>query len=92
VSGIIQIIQKNPQSGIYNFGSGKSTKVIDIVKTVEYAVLGTDIYYSRMLNSTSSTEYDFWADIAKSQIELNWTPTIELQEGIKKYINFIRNE
>ena len=46
VSGIIQIIKSNPQSGIYNFGSGKSTKVIDIVKTVEDAVLGTDIYYS----------------------------------------------
>ena len=92
VSGIIQIIQNNPQSGIYNFGSGKSTKVIDIVKMVENAVLGTDIYYSRMLNSTLSTEYDFWADMAKSHIELNWTPTIELQEGIKKYINFTRNE
>jgi nucleoside-diphosphate-sugar epimerase len=59
---------------------------------VEKAILGTNVYYLEILNPEAPTQYDYWADITKSQIGLNWTPTVELQEGIKKYINFTMNE
>jgi len=86
ILGINKLVHLNSINGIYNLGSGKSTKVIDIIKMVEIEIYGNEYHFSKNLNLNIPKEHDFWADISKSQNVLNWRPIFSLQEGIKKYI------
>lgn len=86
ILGINKLVHLNSINGIYNLGSGKSTKVIDIIKMVEIEIYGNENHFSKNLNLNIPIEHDFWADISKSQNVLNWRPIFSLQEGIKKYI------
>ncbi len=78
-------VEKKLKTGIYNLGSGRSTKVIDICKLVERQIRGK-LDVSRKLESDSHTNTgycNFWADIDKSKKAFSWTPKISIQRGIK---------
>lgn len=73
-------------SGIYNLGSGISTKVIDICEIVERVVAGhcrmTDLLRK---NITTGQTSNFWADTNKSRKVLGWESRTNIEKGIKHY-------
>jgi nucleoside-diphosphate-sugar epimerase len=80
-----QAVDQKFTSGIYNLGSGASTSAIDICRIVE-KVSHESLFLSEkleksLLMKTSNT--NFWANIAHTKKQLNWSPKISINEGVR---------
>lgn len=77
-------------SQILNLGSGNSTSIEEIALIVAKFV-------NRKLSIEFTNEFrkgevlDTVADITKAQQILNWTPTISLEAGLEKIINYVKS-
>ena len=77
-------VTKKIKPGIYNLGSGTSTKVADVFKIVQEIMsckkkkVFSGNYASKPIN--------FWADTSRARKFLGWEPKISLREGIIDYL------
>jgi len=79
-------VNRHLSSGIYNIGSGASTKVIDICEIIERQLFGnSNITNFLRKNVNSEQKVNFWADTSKSRAVLGWKYETTIEEGIKKY-------
>lgn len=74
---------------VFNIGSGKGTSLRQLIDLFSIS-LGREIKY-RVLESESENYFPSWnvLDISKAQKELNWSPKINIKEGIKDAIKQI---
>ena len=80
-------------SGIYNLGSGMSTSVLDVCRYAEEIVLNSTAL-SESLEAESqakSLNMNFWAGIAATKKSFNWSPKINILDGIKQTWKNINN-
>ena len=78
------------KSGIYNLGSGYSTSVYEICRTVEKQLLDNDAISKKVLDNAGQTEtVNFWADMKKTNNALNIIVDTSLEVNIKKQIESI---
>jgi len=72
------------QSGeVYNIGCGNPQSVNRLVE-----LLGGDVeYIPKRPGEPDAT----WADISKAKRELNWTPTIDFEEGVSRIVERIQD-
>ena len=80
-------------SGIYNLGSGTATSILDVCSVAEKIITGTDILSRQLKKETvdTSANIDFWASCIRAEKYLNWQPIIELEEGITKTWQWLKN-
>jgi UDP-glucose 4-epimerase len=83
VSGIIKAALSKKVNKIYNIGSGKEVKVNYIDKLIG----GKKIYIPKRPGEPNRS----LADISKIKKELNWKPSISIEEGVKNLLNIIHN-
>ncbi len=88
--GIIKMIDSKIPHGIYNLGSGYSTPVTEVCRTVEKILTGKEELTNILEQRTAATEknIDFWADMQHTIQNLGWSPRIYLQDGIYQTIHF----
>ena len=80
------IIKNCKKSKTYNIGSGKSTSVQEIVKTIcDYYDFKFELE-NQTDDKKNDTKINFWADISKIRKEIGWKPKTDIKEGIKKMI------
>ena len=89
-------VNKKIKSGIYNLGSGKSTRVIDICKTIG-KIINKKICISntiKKVNCDSGKTLNYWANINKTQKALSWKANISIKNGIKYYLkdSYLKDE
>ena len=84
-NGLNKFATIDAPSGIYNFGSGQLTEVMEIVKTLE-----TQFFKNNHLTNSIKFKENykikkvgFFADIKKSKKYLNWAPKVNLNLGLK---------
>ena len=79
---------KKAKSGlnIYNLGSGKSHSVKEVIEIVRQ-LSDKPIVYECTNEIRLNEVMDTVADISKIKNELNWSPNITLQEGLKRMID-----
>lgn len=78
---------KKLKSGVYNLGSGQSTKVVDVCEIIERHIFGEiNITNQMKKNINSSQTVNFWADISKTKNALGWFSRTSLYSGIEQYI------
>ena len=87
IDEVVVVLRKflylKPISGIYNVGSGKPIKSIEIIKEVEkYFKKKIPIKYK--INKTK--DLYFWASTKKSEKNLKWKIKINFHLAIKKII------
>jgi len=87
VDAFLMAIVKNFDSGIFNIGSGESSRVVDVCAITE-SVIFSSISLTNQIKLEGLTEkpVNFWADIKKSKQQLDWCPKISLLEGIARTI------
>ncbi len=74
--------------GTFNIGSGIGESVSEILKIVEEVTqIKLDINY---LNSRSFDVKKVILDITKAKSILNWEPKVPIEEGIRKYYNWLK--
>jgi UDP-glucose 4-epimerase len=72
------------QSGIYNLGSGECTSVLEVCRTAERVMTGRETLTRQFESGTLCKEstVEFSADYRRTQNELGWSPTTNLEEGL----------
>lgn len=84
-------VSKNKKSrgNIYNIGSGRGISLVKVAQEIGKNVPKTKIVYQTWPSHEKIVETgDYISDISKIKRELKWTPTVSLQQGIKKVIRF----
>jgi nucleoside-diphosphate-sugar epimerase len=78
--GIVALALQDGPSGTFNLGSGRTTRVADVVEVVRASVSGEELTPI----PTSSTETRAsWADISKMQDAFGWEPEVDLSNGVR---------
>ena len=78
-------------SGTYNLGSGVSTPVLEICRTAESIVLGSENLTQKLKRDSTSkvSNINFWACIEETKKILNWWPVTTIKSGIQDTWNHI---
>ncbi len=74
--------------GVLNLGSGKGISVEEIIEEIA-AQLGVGY---KSLNRPTSGPVDFYCDISKIKKVLDWSPQIDLKQGIADTIGYVKNK
>ncbi|MDA7818367.1 ADP-glyceromanno-heptose 6-epimerase [Sulfurimonas sp.] len=81
---------KPKQSGIYNVGTGKARSFQDIVDILQRE-LGTTLTCEYIPNPfIGSYQFHTEADIASTKEALGYSPSFEMEDGIKAYVSEIK--
>jgi CDP-glucose 4,6-dehydratase len=74
----------------FNAGSGRPLAVIDLVRTIA-RVAGTDVEPDVRGSGTPSAEIDRqYVDITKIRERCGWEPAVDLEEGVRRTIDWYR--
>jgi UDP-glucuronate 4-epimerase len=88
VNGILGAIDKVKGFDIFNLGEAKPVSLIDLVRTIENSMGG-----NARLEYLPVQEGDVvqtFADITKAKAKIGYNPVIDINTGIKNYIDWIR--
>jgi len=80
----LMVHKKNMQTGIYNLGTGKPTKVWEICEYLEKALGKSPIWSKQLRDMKVESTANFWADMSKTTDALGWSPKISIEEGLKR--------
>lgn len=84
VSALRIAVTKKVESGIYNLGSGTSTRVVDVFELLQEIMNNKrKIILSK---KCILKPINFWADIGMAHRFLGWEPKISLRKGITDYL------
>jgi UDP-glucose 4-epimerase len=76
-------------SGSYNIGGGERVTINDLARKIA-AIVGSEseIIYS---NAVKGDAEHTWADVSKARKELGYSPGIGLDEGLKRYVQWVES-
>ena len=85
VQAISLAVNREFSNGIYNLGSGVATSVTEVCRIAERIINGSEMLTLQIETEISDTKrnMNFWADHSCSTKELGWSPTTNIEEGIK---------
>ena len=81
---------KHDCSGIYNIGSGQSTSTINLAKIILKNISGTKSKIINIDKKDLQENYRLKMNINKAKKDLNFSPKVMIEEGIKKYIKYFK--
>jgi len=86
IQGLVSCLKEGPPSGIYNFGSGIESTVIDIVRVLENLISGK-IKLTEQIEVKPSVSPEalksFYANTEISRAVLGWEATTSISEGMQ---------
>lgn len=75
-------------AGAYNIGSGKRVSIRELAeKIIALADSSSDLIFR---DAVKGDAIHTWADITKAQRDLNYEVKVDLDEGLKKYVEWVR--
>ena len=89
VSGIIKAMNSNIKIGVYNLGNNKTVKLMDFINELE-KVFGIS-FNKRFIPMQPGDVHKTYADIEKTSKDLNWTPKVNISEGLKEFAEWYNN-
>jgi len=89
VSGIIKAMNSNIKIGVYNLGNNKTVKLMDFINELE-KVFGIS-FNKRFIPMQLGDVHKTYADIEKTSKDLNWTPKVNISEGLKEFAEWYNN-
>jgi dTDP-glucose 4,6-dehydratase len=97
-SAIYKIISEAPLGEIYNAGTESSTSIRKIVELIAKASNVEFDSFAKITDGRKTEDARYWLDNSKIARDLNWQPTISLEDGVvemvswaKKYLKDLEN-
>jgi UDP-glucose 4-epimerase len=90
ITGLLLMAQQG--DGIYNVGSGREVRIESLVQSIA-KILGKkiDVVVKEVRKRSKEVEIErMWADISRLK-SLGWQPEIEFTEGLKKTVEWYKN-
>ena len=89
VSGIIACTQKEFGFDIFNLGESQTVKLLDLVKLLESA-LGKKARIDWQPSQPGDVPVTY-ADISKAQLKLGYNPSVKIEQGIPRFVEWLRS-
>jgi len=90
ISALSKVISsKNHIHKIYNLGNNKPVALLEFIKVLESNCQKKAKV--KLLPMQKGDVKETWADIAESEIELNYKPKISIDEGLRIFVDWYRN-
>lgn len=83
---------KQKCSGIYNIGAVRSTNTLDLAKIILKNIPQSKSKIVFSFQDDPQENYRLKVNINKAQKELKFYPKVDIETGIKKYINFLKKQ
>jgi UDP-glucuronate 4-epimerase len=90
VDGILRALEHAESYHVYNLGRGKPVTVNDIIAALERA-LGRRAQ-REVLPPQPGDLPRTWASIARARAELGYEPRVDLDEGVARFVHWLREE
>lgn len=89
IDGLVKSMNSELSYAIFNFGSGKSYSVREVVDTIQ-EILGTSKEVVDLGQTRPNEIMDTVADVSRAKEQINWEPSHSLKEGLTKIVNSIK--
>jgi nucleoside-diphosphate-sugar epimerase len=90
IDGLLKTLESNSSFSIYNFGSGTSLSVKEIIEIIQ-RVANTNKKIISENQERKNEILDVVANITKAKEEMNWLPKYNFEMGIKEILEDIYN-
>ncbi len=87
--GVFDVLMKGREGEIYNLGGVSERRNIEVTKTV-LEIMGKDESYIKFVKDRPGHDYRYALDITKVKREVGWKPAVSFEEGLKKTIEWYR--
>ncbi len=87
--GIFEVLMSGKIGEAYNIGGGNEKRNIDVARTV-LEILEKDDGYIKFVKDRPGHDYRYALDITKVKNEVGWKPKVSFEEGIKKTIEWYK--
>lgn len=89
-SAVDTILHKGVEGEIYNIGTERELMNLDTIKTILNA-LNMDESYMEFVKDRPAHDRRYSLDTSKLRTELGWSPKVELEDGIKRTVEWFKN-
>lgn len=87
VDGNMKVMQRG--TGAYNIGSGSRISIRELAeKIIDLAGSDSEIIFKEAVRGDA---LHTWADISRARRELGYEVTVDLDEGLKRYVEWVRD-
>lgn len=90
IDGVVAVIDKDFGFEIFNLGDSSPVNILGLVKIIEKAV-GKEAKIKFAPVQEGDVERTF-ADISKASKELNYSPGVSIEEGIRRFVEWIKKQ
>lgn len=90
IDGMMAVLRRHRGFEIYNLGESQTTSLIDLVRLIEKA-LGKEANLE-VLESQPGDVSITYADITKARRMLGYQPKVNMEEGIKRFVEWYKKE
>ena len=88
VEGLLRALDRELGFAILNLGAGRTVTVLEVVKQLEQA-LGVDAEIEWRPRETGDVTRT-WADVSAARAALDWSPRVSFEEGIRRFVAWLR--
>lgn len=88
IDGIMAVFQRHQGYEIYNLGESRTTSLKDLIRLIE-ACLGKEAKIKAMELQPGDVSITY-ADITKARRMLNYQPRIDMEEGIRRFVEWYK--
>jgi dTDP-glucose 4,6-dehydratase len=90
VKGIYEVLRKGKEGEVYNLGGGNEWRNIDVARFI-LKIMNKDETYLKFVKDRPSHDYRYALDNSKIIREIGWRPKISFEEGLRKTVEWYRN-
>jgi UDP-glucuronate 4-epimerase len=90
IDGMMAVLQRHKGFEIYNLGESRTTSLKELIRMIE-GCLGKKAKIKAMEPQPGDVSITY-ADITKAKRLLNYQPKIEMEEGIKKFVEWYKEK
>lgn len=85
--GLISLMEKGKESGIYNLASGTSQKLIDYIKDIKNQMGSQSEIVCNITKTQNKVQEGYWPSVKKICKMTGWEPQYSFKQGIDEMIN-----
>jgi UDP-glucuronate 4-epimerase len=90
VEGIVLALDRCTEYHIWNLGGSQTTTLAELIAKIA-AGLGVEPRIKRLPAQPGDVERT-WADLTRARAELDWSPRVSIDEGIRRFLEWLRED
>ena len=90
MDGLVRALDTDLGYEVLNFGAGRTVCVLDVVRILE-ETLDVKAHVEWLARRSGDVSHT-WADIEAARSMLGYAPSVQLEEGISRFVTWLREQ